>query len=129
MSKYQSLSDFYKSHEWRSLRQQLMIQRSQLRKGLLCEHCKEAILKDIDCIAYHVKELTITNVNDSSIALNSKNIHLVRHRCHNMIHERFGYQVQQRVTIVYGPPLSGKTTYVKASKGHKDIVLDLDEQY
>jgi predicted kinase len=54
---------------------------------------------------------------------------LVHHRCHNAIHERFGYTSIQKVYIVYGPPLSGKTTYVRASKGRKDLVLDLDELY
>jgi len=35
----------------------------------------------------------------------------------------------QRIYIVYGAPLSGKTSFVRSSKGHKDIVLDLDELY
>jgi predicted AAA+ superfamily ATPase len=61
--------------------------------------------------------------------LNPSNILLVHHRCHNAIHERFGYTSVQKVYIVYGPPLSGKTTYVRASKGRKDLVLDLDELY
>jgi hypothetical protein len=37
-------------------------------KGLLCEHCKEVILKDIDCIAHHIKELTPSNVHEATIA-------------------------------------------------------------
>jgi predicted kinase len=28
---------------------------------------------------------------------------------------------------VYGPPLSGKTSYVKENKGYSDIVVDLDK--
>jgi len=67
VSKVQTLADFYKSHEWRSIRQSLMIQRSHPAKGLLCEHCKEVILKDIDCIAHHIKELTPSNVHDATI--------------------------------------------------------------
>ncbi|PKM86853.1 MAG: HNH endonuclease [Firmicutes bacterium HGW-Firmicutes-10] len=129
MTKYQTLSYFYKSPEWRSLRQTLMIQRSHPVKGLVCEHCKEVILKDIDCIAHHIKELTLSNVHDATIALNPGNILLVHHRCHNEIHTRFGHQSPQKVYLVYGPPLAGKTSYVKASKGRKDIVLDLDELY
>jgi len=68
-------------------------------------------------------------VNDINISLNPKNILLVHHRCHNAIHERFGQAITQRVYIVYGVPLSDKTSYVRAGKGHKDIVLDLDELY
>jgi len=129
MAKYQVLSDFYKSPEWINLRKQLMIQRSSPAKGLECEHCHELILRDIDCIGHHIKELTPQNVNDANISLNPKNVLLIHHRCHNAIHERFGQAMMQRVYIVYGAPLSGKTSYVRASKGHKDIVLDLDELY
>ena len=129
MAKYQVLSDFYKSPEWINLRKQLMIERRNATKGLVCEHCHEAILRDNDCIGHYIKELTPQNVNDANIILNPKNILLVHHRCHNAIHERFGQAMTQRVYIVYGAPLSGKTSYVRASKGHKDIVLDLDELY
>ena len=129
MAKYQVLSDFYKSPEWMNLRRQLMIQRSSPIKGLVCEHCHETILRDINCIGHHIKELTPQNVNDINISLNPKNILLVHHHCHNAIHEHFGQAMTQRVYIVYGAPLSGKTSYVRASKGHKDIVLDLDELY
>ena len=129
VSKYTTLTDFYRSNEWRQLRQQLMISRSHPNKGLLCQHCGEVILKDIDCIAHHIKELTPVNVHDVNVSLNPNNILLVHHRCHNAIHERFGQPVQHKVYIVYGPPLSGKTTYVRTSKGRKDIVLDLDELY
>lgn len=129
MAKYQILSDFYKSPEWISLRKQLMIQRSSPAKGLVCEHCHEPILRDIDCIGHHIKELTPLNVNDVNISLSPKNVMLLHHRCHNAIHERFGQATTQRVYIVYGAPLSGKTSFVRSSKGHKDLVLDLDELY
>lgn len=65
--KHQTLSDFYNSHEWRSLRQTLMIQRCHPAKGLLCEYCKEVILKDIDCIAHQC--VSIRNKSLSNITL------------------------------------------------------------
>ena len=129
MAKYQVLSDFYKSPEWILLRKQLMIQRSTPQKGLCCEHCHQAILRDIECIAHHIIELTPINVNDAKVSLNPKNILLVHHRCHNQIHERFGQTTSQKVYIVYGAPLSGKTTFVRSNKRHSDLVLDLDELY
>lgn len=129
MAKYQVLSDFYKSPEWISLRKQLMIIRGTGPKGLCCERCHQPILKDIDCIAHHIKELTPQNVNDVNISLNPRNILLIHHQCHNTIHERFGHSTEQKVTIVYGAPLSGKTSYVRAHKKHSDLVLDLDELY
>ena len=68
-------------------------------------------------------------MNDGHINLNPKNVLLAHHRCHNAIHERFGQAMMQRVYIVYGASLAGKTSYRRASKGHKDLVLDLDELY
>ena len=129
MAKYQILSDFYKSPEWINLRKQLMLQRSNPSQGLVCEHCHEPILRDIECIGHHIQELTPLNVNDVTISLNPKNNLLVHHRCHNALHERFGQCLSQRVYIIYGPPLSGKTSFVSSNKGRKDLVLDLDELY
>jgi len=129
MAKYQVLSDFYKSPEWINLRKQLMLERSSPSKGLVCEICLEPILRDIECIGHHIQEITPQNVNDVQVSLNSKNILLVHLRCHNAIHERFGQSMLQRVYIVYGPPLSGKTSFVRSNKGRKDLVLDLDELY
>jgi len=129
MAKYRVLSDFYKSPEWILLRRQLMLERTDPIKGLVCEHCGQPILKDIDCIGHHVKEITPQNVNDVMISLNPANIKLVHHRCHNQIHDRFGQWMPQKVFIVYGAPLSGKTSFVRDSKGRRDIVLDMDELY
>jgi len=129
MAKFQVLSDFYKSPEWIKLRKQLMLERSIPSKGLVCEICQQSILRDIECIGHHIQELTPQNVNDVQVSLNPKNILLVHHRCHDAIHERFGQTTLQRVYIVYGPPLSGKTSFVRNNKGRKDLVLDLDELY
>lgn len=106
-----------------------MIQRGTPQKGLYCEHCHEPILRDIECIGHHIQELTPVNVNDANISLNPKNILLVHHRCHNAIHDRFGQATSQKVFIVYGAPLSGKTSFVRGNKRHSDLVLDLDELY
>lgn len=129
MASHKLLSDFYKSKSWINLRKNLMLERTDPKHGLLCEYCKQPILKDIDCIGHHKKELTVNNVSDANVSLNPDNIMLVHHRCHNAIHDRFGQYMPQKVFIVYGSPLSGKTTYVKNSKGRKDIVLDMDELY
>ena len=129
MAKYKLLSDFYKSDEWTQLRRQLMLERTDPVKGLLCEQCGKPILKDIDCIGHHKREITPHNVNDVMISLNPSNVMLVHHQCHNQIHDRFGQWMPQKVFIVYGAPLSGKTTFVRESKGRRDIVLDMDELY
>ena len=129
MARFKSLSDFYKSPEWITLRKRLMIERSTPEKGLLCQKCHETILNDPECIAHHIIELTPMNVNEIKISLNPNNILLVHHQCHNQIHERFGQGSRQKVYLVYGAPLSGKTSYVKAHKKRSDLVLDMDELY
>lgn len=129
MAIFQKLSDFYKSNAWVNFRRTLMIERADPVKGLCCEYCGQTILKDIECIGHHKKELTVNNVSDANISLNPDNVMLVHQRCHNIIHERFGQWMPQKVFIVYGAPLSGKTTFVRDSKGRRDIVLDMDELY
>ncbi|QRN86025.1 HNH endonuclease [Clostridia bacterium] len=76
-------------------------------------------------IGHHIIELTEDNINNPDISLNPNNIEIICHKCHNLEHARFGGK--QQVYIVYGSPLSGKTSLVKELMRHGDIVLDLDE--
>jgi predicted kinase len=124
MAMYKVLQDFYKSKEWINLRLLLINER-----GNVCQHCGEIIHNANEIIAHHIIELTPDNVNDNSIALNPDNILLVHHKCHNEIHKRFGYQQKKKVFVVYGPPLSGKKTYVKKYIQRRDIVIDMDRLY
>ena len=83
------------------------------------------IIKAYDIILHHKIELTEENVNDRSISLNPDNIQVVSHRTHNYIHNRLGHAVRQ-VYLVYGAPLSGKTSWVKENMSEGDLVIDLD---
>lgn len=121
-----TLKNFYKSQEWYDLVSQLKMERVGNDGVLLCEYCGRPIIKAYDCIGHHKKELTEANVNDYSVSLNGENIMLVHHRCHNKIHERFGFVKPKQVYLVYGPPLAGKSSWVKENAGPEDIVLDMD---
>lgn len=121
-----NLNNFYKSKEWTNLISHLRLERINDNGLLLCESCNKPIIKAYDCIGHHKIELTETNVNDYNISLNSNNIMLLHHRCHNKIHERFGYEQPKKVYLVYGPPCSGKSTWVNNNAGVDDIVLDID---
>ena len=121
-----TLDNFYKSYEWRDLVCVLRIERTHKDGVLYCEHCGRPIIKAYDCIGHHKIELTEQNVNDYTISLNPDNIMLVRHKCHNMIHERWGYVKQKQVYLVYGAPCSGKTTWVREVAGKEDLILDVD---
>ena len=123
-----NLKEFYIQKEWIKLLEVLKLERINENGDLLCEHCGKPIDKKYDCIGHHVIELTLQNVNDVNISLNPNNIKLIHFRCHNMIHRRFGFNYQ-RVYIVYGSPLSGKTSWVKENATKDDIILDLDNLY
>lgn len=120
-----NLTTFYRSKDWIDLIQIIKLKRVDEHGMLICEHCKKPIVAKYDCIGHHVIELTEDNVNDVNISLNEDNIMLVHHRCHNIIHNKLGIGCKQ-VYVVYGSPLSGKSTYVKDCISYGDIVIDMD---
>lgn len=128
MAKYDVIKKFYASIEWITLRLILINERAS-KEGVRCEHCGKIIAKSIDIIAHHKIELTPENVKDKNISLNPVLIELICFDCHNKVHYRFGYKPAKNVVIVYGPPLSGKTTFVKQNMLRGDIVIDMDKLY
>jgi predicted kinase len=125
MKLLKSVHELYVTQEFRTLRLELMNERIDGEGLLRCEHCHEVIEQACDCIAHHVKPVTLGNLNNVDITLNPANIQLVHHKCHNEIHERFGY-ARKKIYYVYGAPLSGKSSWVKNNKGSNDIVVDMD---
>lgn len=121
-----TLNNFYKSKEWEALLEQLKLERVNSDGDIICEHCHKPIIKKYDIIGHHKEELTEGNVNNYDISLNSNNIMLIHFRCHNQIHERFGYEQPKKVYIVYGSPCSGKSTWVRENATKDDLILDID---
>lgn len=119
------IGDFYRSKEWEQLMQVLRLQRVNESGEIICEHCGKPITKKYDCIGHHVIELTDENVHDASVALNPDNIMLIHHRCHNVIHNKLGIGCKQ-VYLVYGSPLSGKSTFVNENAQSGDLIVDMD---
>lgn len=120
------LQTFYKSDAWEKFRRVLMYERTNEHGDIVCEYCHKPIVRSYDCIGHHITELTESNVDDAMVSLNPDNVMLVHHRCHNMIHERFGHEWRRRVYIVYGSPCAGKTTWVRNNAGKNDIIMDMD---
>ena len=121
-----ALNNFYKCKEWENLLKQLKIERVNDDGNLYCEYCHKPMNKAYDIIGHHKVELTEANVNDINISLNQDNIMLIHFKCHNKIHERFGY-LQQKIYIVYGSPCAGKTTWVNNVAYPDDLILDVDK--
>lgn len=120
-----SLYNFYRSDGWTNLLKVIKLERLTDEGYNTCEYCNEPIVRKYDCIGHHKIELTEENYTDVSISLNPDNIALVHHRCHNLIHNKLSYSRRQ-VFIVYGAPLSGKSSYVKEVAEAGDLIIDMD---
>jgi hypothetical protein len=133
MARYNILKSFYASAAWLNFRAAIIAER-----GLTCEYCGQLIAHEREATVHHIIELTPENVHDVTIALNPENV-LVVHgnglnsenspRCHDKIHNRFGYSAEKQVYIVYGPPLSGKSTFVQQNMRRGDIIVCMDSLY
>ena len=126
-----NLADFYRSKEWETFLIVLADERQDENGDIICAHCGKPIVRKYDRIGHHVEHLTLANVNDVTVSLNPENVVFVHHRCHNEIHERFGFGAPQarrvkKVYIVHGSPCAGKTTYVHGVAGAGDLIVDMD---
>lgn len=120
-----SLYNFYRSKEWERLLQVLKNERLDSQGYIICADCGKPIVRAYDCIGHHIIELTEENYTDANISLNPDNIALIHHKCHNKIHNKLGY-AQRQVYVVYGSPLSGKSSYVAEAMAEGDLVIDMD---
>ena len=120
-----TLDTFYQSKAWIKLYTWLRIERTDDSGNLICWHCGNPIINKYDAIAHHTIFLTEQNVNDANISLNPDLIRFVHHKCHNRIHGKLGYN-RQEIFLVYGSPLSGKSTYVKNVFLSGDLIVDID---
>lgn len=119
------LETFYQSKEWNKLLQTIKLERVNEDGQIICAHCGKPIVRKYDCIGHHLIFLNEENVNDAEISLNPDLIQLVHHVCHNKIHNKLGY-TKREVFLVYGSPMSGKTTWVDSVKCEGDLIVDIN---
>lgn len=122
---FKDLFSFYRSREWEKLRETIIADRIHDDGFVYDEITEKPITRAYDIILHHKIELTEENVNDYDISLNPQNIMIVSHKTHNYLHDKLGYS-RREVFLVYGAPLSGKSTYVKESMSTGDMVVDID---
>ena len=120
-----TLNNFYQSKEWRALLTTLKMERVNEQGEIICAHCGEPITQKYDCIGHHKVALNERSVNDAAVALNPDNVVLVHHVCHNRIHNKLGH-IARQVYLVWGSPLSGKSTYVDEVAVWGDLIVDVD---
>lgn len=128
MAKYAVLQTFYASEEWINFRLMLINQR-MTDQGVRCERCNKIIKQSRDIIGHHKIELTPENVHDHTISLNPILVELICFDCHNKEHARFGYKAERKVYIVFGAPLSGKTSFVRENMKPGDLIVNMDKLY
>jgi hypothetical protein len=124
VARYAIIKTFLASEAWQKFRLALIAER-----GNKCQKCGKLIARAREIIGHHVIELTPENVNDHNISLNPDNVLLVCFDCHNAIHVRFGSRLEYGVYIVFGPPLSGKTSFVQEYMSRGDLVVDMDRLF
>ena len=122
---FNNLFEFYRSKEWQDFREIVIAERIQDDGNVYDEVTGKPILRAYDLILHHKIELTEENVHDFNISLNPDNIMIVSHRTHNYLHNKLGYSHRQ-VYLVYGAPLSGKTSWVKDNMCEGDLIIDMD---
>lgn len=120
-----TLQNFYKSKQWQKLLEVIKLDRLNSEGQLICWHCGKPIVDKYDVIGHHTIFLTEENVNNSEISLNPELIQLVHHRCHNKIHNKLGY-TKREIFLVYGAPLSGKSTYISRVAEPGDLIIDIN---
>lgn len=124
----EELKRFYKTKEWQQFRKVIISER-----GPLCERCGQLSTDTKFIHIHHKKELTELNYMDANISLNPNNVEILCQQCHNKEHGRWckgALKIKERgIYIVYGPPCSGKTSYVIENKRFNDIVVDMDRLY
>lgn len=120
-----TLYSFYRSKEWQRFRDIVINERVRDDGFVYDEVTGKPIVNAYDIILHHTIFLTEENVNDRNISLNPELIQIVSHKTHNLIHNKLGY-TKREIFLVYGPPLSGKSTYVDTVAEPGDLIVDID---
>ena len=119
------LTTFYQSDLWKKFRDNIIAERLTDDGMTIDEVTGKPILKRYDIILHHKEHLTEDNVNDYNVSLNPDNVQIVSHRTHNLIHGN-NYSGRREVYLIYGAPLSGKSTYLDNVRQPGDLIVDVD---
>lgn len=113
---------FYQTKAWKQLRKR------KIRQNPYCEICEHSQIivrgEEVD---------HINPISKGGEELNIDNLQTLCKRCHSQKTYRenkghlFDKTYDTKINLVCGPPLSGKTKYIKDHMVSGDLVLDIDE--
>lgn len=115
-------NSFYTSKAWRGVRE-----RKIADSGGVCARCGRVFTDTSKLIVHHKRHLKNNDYNNPEVAFADDNLEVICFNCHNEEHDRF--KNIKHVYVVFGPPLSGKSTFVRENKEKDDIVVDMDRLY
>jgi len=121
---------FYKTTKWERKRKAIL-----RRDGYMCRECRRYGRTTPANTVHHIVPLE----DRPDLALDDRNLISLCEECHNGMHDRHTGRLTTkglawvnrmglgaRVVLVWGPPASGKTTYVREHMRDGDMVVDLD---
>lgn len=111
----QESKDFYNSTAWRKCRAAYMARHP------LCEDCASRGLT-VRAREIHHR----TPIDQGGEPLDPHNLQALCHQCHMQIHG-FRGGAPTEVSVVYGPPAAGKTTWVESQRRPGDVMWDFDK--
>ena len=100
---FTNLPQFYNSDAWRTLRLQIIHDRTNADGMLYCEYSGKPLVKSYDIVAHHKIPLTAENLKDPKVALNWDNLELLCKTCHDTERDkkpkRWTIDASGRVTV------------------------------
>lgn len=119
--------EFYHTKKWSKFRQYAIAKELEDKGEIICAECGKPILERYDLIVHHKERLSDDNVLDPAVSLNTDNVVFLHRKCHEMEHGRlFRFPQSRGVYLVYGCPLSGKSTLVRREAKGDDFILDFN---
>ena len=126
----QSHRRWYKTARWQKLRWLVLV-----RDNFTCKLCENVLADTSKLVADHIKE----HKGDERLFWNEDNLQSLCKRCHDSekqsiersgrkasFHPKWMRPSQIPLTIVCGPPASGKSTFVSSVASADDLVIDVD---
>lgn len=120
-------NSYYTNTTWRKVRDNA-IKENIINNGGVCAICGK-VYPSNKMVVHHKDHLKEGDEYNLDKLYDSSNLEVVCCYCHNKIHKRFNTTIKKKVYIVWGSPMSGKSSYVRENMHYGDLVIDLDNLF